>query len=573
MPTVMLSRSLSRSFNHFRTISLMPPRKKVRLQSSTAASSPPVQPVTLPSSSNRSHFTDDKFQDLPISSHLKRNIKHEFMTEVQAATIQPALAGRDLLVQAKTGTGKTVAFLLPAIETLFRSPNSRNGTAILVLSPTRELAQQISNEAQTLLPASQLRIATVTGGTNNPRKDLERLLGTEHDVVVATPGRLHDYFTGERKAEVVAKFDGLQTLILDEVDRLLDGGFAKELDGVVKALPNTKRQNLFFSATVPNKVKETARQYNNGSDYLFISTLKENEINTHQHVHQSYIITPFTDHIPTILALLRLDSLKHALDHVTTSTPTLSPGSRGRTSNSKVMVFFPTARHAEFAARVLKSESLKQSLPSVYEVHSRRSQNKRNQDTEAFRDAPNAIMLCSDVSARGLDVPGVTLVIQAGLPSSAEQYVHRLGRTARAGAEGQGVIILDHAEQSFLFSHAMKKATTVTPFSSSPSSHEAKEFDTYKKSYSQHVDNILGTIATRERDSAMKAYAAWLGYYKGQSKTTKWSSEQLVAEANRYAKDSLGWKEASPPPLQAKTVGKMGLKGVKGLNIERPPKL
>ncbi|KIK63954.1 hypothetical protein GYMLUDRAFT_40163 [Collybiopsis luxurians FD-317 M1] len=551
-------------------------RKKARFSKSsslsTVADTAGLPEATASSSEaprNSSHLTTKKFQDLPISLQLKQRIQHEFMTEVQAVTIGPALAGQDLLVQAKTGTGKTIGFLLPAIEKLFQSSAPRKGTAILVLSPTRELAQQISKEAQTLLPAPQFSIATVIGGTSNPKKDLEKFLESDSVVVVATPGRLHDYFTGERKNEVLAKFTGLQSLILDEVDRLLDGGFARELDGVIKTLPKTQRQTLFFSATISENIKEIAKGYNNGSKYLFISTLKEDEMNTHRHVHQSYIITPFDKHIPTVLALLHLDSVKHALDHVTTSTPSLSPGRLAPTTQSKVMVFFPTARHAGFAAEVLSAESIRRSLPSVFEVHSRISQSKRTKATEAFRDASNAIMLCSDVSARGLDVPGVTLVIQVGLPSSAEQYVHRLGRTARAGAEGQGIIVLDPVEQSFLSSHAMRKITTVTPHMVSSNSHEAKELATYTETYSQHVNAILDTVASRELSTVERAYSAWLGYYKGQAKTTKWSSEQLVEEATRYAKDVLGWKQDLPPPLSPKIIGRMGLKGVKGLNVDR----
>ncbi|KAJ3873963.1 P-loop containing nucleoside triphosphate hydrolase protein [Lentinula edodes] len=560
----------------------MPPRHKkpktqhtlstatLSMASPTAA---PTPAVSRPASSlgDRSHFSDRKFQELQISSKLRQNIKHEFLTEVQAATIEPALDGKDLLVQAKTGTGKTIGFLLPAIEKVLRSPRRPKGTPILVLSPTRELAQQISKEAQTLLPQSDLRIITVTGGTSSPARDLENFLGNQHDLVVATPGRLHDYFTGARSSKVFEKFSGLQTLILDEVDRLLDGGFARELDGVVNMLPKTKRQNLFFSATISDNIKKAAKKYNDGSEYTFISTLKDDEMNVHQHVHQSYILTPFESHIPTLLALLHLDTIKHPLPHITTSTPSLSPGITGAQTLSKVMVFFPTARHVSFATEVLSSPSIKKDLPPVLEIHSRKSQSARTKAAEAFKGAKSAILLSSDVAARGIDFPGVTLVIQIGIPSSAEQYVHRLGRTARAGAEGQGIIILDPQEQPFLTTRDMQKTTTITPYISSPSSHEYKNLATYTQTYTQHVQNVLQTLATNNPTVIGSAYVAFLGYYKGQARVLKWSPEKLIEEANKYARQVMGWTDALPPPVSPKAVGMMGLRGVKGLNVMRPP--
>ncbi|KAJ4474448.1 P-loop containing nucleoside triphosphate hydrolase protein [Lentinula aciculospora] len=575
----LLARTSASSSSILRITNQMPPRfKKPKIQHSASTATlstatPTIEPASpdfsrpASSSGDRSHFSDRKFQDLAISLKLKQNIKHEFLTEVQAATIEPALAGSDLLVQAKTGTGKTIAFLLPAIEKALQSPKRVKGTPILVLSPTRELAQQISKEAQTLLPQSDLRIITVTGGTSSPVKDLEKFLTSRHDIVVATPGRLHDYFTGSRSAEVHEKFNGLQTLVLDEVDRLLDGGFARELDGVVNMLPKTKRQNLFFSATISNNIKQVAKRYNDGSEYVFVSTLKGDEMNVHQHVHQSYIIARFENHIPTLLALLHLDSIKHALPQVTTTTP---PNINGSQTLSKVMVFFPTARHVSFATEVLSSESIKKFLPPILEIHSRKSQSARTKAAEAFKNAKSAILLSSDVAARGIDFPGVTLVIQIGIPSSAEQYVHRLGRTARAGAQGQGIILLDPQEQPFLTSREMQKTTTITPYITSPSSHEAKELATYTQTYTHHVQTVLGALATNNPTVIGAAYVSFLGYYKGQARILKWSSERLVDEANMYAKLVLGWTDALPPPVMPKTVGMMGLKGVRGLHIVKP---
>ncbi|KAF9070704.1 P-loop containing nucleoside triphosphate hydrolase protein [Rhodocollybia butyracea] len=548
-------RSLSFSSLHLRNMSR--PHKKPRIQQMSTATATANKPRSPSPASAAGHFTDKKFQDLNIDRKLKDNIKHEFMTE-------PGLAGKDLLVQAKTGTGKTVGFLLPAVEKLLRNPNRARGAAILVLSPTRELAHQIAKEARTLLPESALRILCVTGGTSNPTADLDRFISNHYDLIVATPGRLHDYFTGPRKSEVYAKFTGLQTLVLDEVDRLLDGGFARELEGVVNMLPKTPRQNLFFSATIQPKIHRVAQAYLGvgSTGYEFISTLKEDEMNTHQHVHQSYIITPFQKHLSTLLALLHIDALKHALPKVRTSTSTEFSGP---STSSKIIVFFPTARQVAFANAVLSSSGIKKSLPPIFELHSRKSQSARTKASDAFRKASSAILLSSDVAARGVDFPGVTLVVQVAMPSSAEQYVHRLGRTARAGAQGQGILILDPAEERFV---------STQPYISAPTSHEAKELETYTHTYSQHVSYAVDALANNTPEITAQAYVAFLGYYKQYSKATKWSSAELVEEAEKYARKVMGWKDVLPPPVLAKTVGMMGLKGVKGLNIVKslPPR-
>ncbi|KAG5641036.1 hypothetical protein DXG03_006310, partial [Asterophora parasitica] len=230
------------------------------------------------------------------------------------------------------------------------------------------------------------------------------------------------------------------------------------------------------------------------------------------------------------------------------------------TSTSKTIVFFPTARHVGLAYEVL---SALPNLPPVFELHSRNSQSARSKASAAFRDAPEAILLSSDVAARGMDFPGVTLVMQLNLPSSSEQYIHRLGRTARAGANGRGILVLDPAEQRFL------TLKDVLPFGITPDA----QFAAATASSPEHAE-IAATLAaagTKDNsqvkiDSIAHAYRAWLGYYNSHLKLLGWDKAALVRAGNDYVVQALGWPEGLPE-METRTLGKMGLKGVPGLNV------
>jgi ATP-dependent RNA helicase MSS116 len=491
-----------------------------------AATAPPVDAA-------RRHFSQRKFAEAPISSASKAGIKHEYMTDVQDATIDLALAGCDLLVQAKTGTGKTVAFLLPTIERLTKLPRppSPQSISILILSPTRELACQIEEEAKVLLKHHPLEAQHAIGGTNI-NTEQKRIHNQRCDILVATPGRLIDLLENHN---VRPKFTNLKALVFDEADRLLDAGFRRELQKIVGMMPDRKlvpRQVLLFSATVSEEIKQIASLALN-HDHKFVSTLLAEEVNTHEHVEQSYIIAPFADALPATLFVLREDLARHP-------------------HTSKCMVFFPTARHTGLAKDVLSRIS---GLPTVLEIHSRMSQGARTTAANTFKDARSAVLLSSDVAARGMDFPGVTLVLQTGLPANSEQYVHRLGRTARAGAAGRGVLILAPPEQFFL------RARTVRDLPIRPHALPATA-----------VPRTAVAVALDAVGDAPKAaaYQAWLGYYKGSLRDLRWDAGALVAQANAYVLDALRYGGAGgglPPPIMAKTVGKMGIRGTAGLNV------
>jgi ATP-dependent RNA helicase MSS116 len=345
------------------------------------------------------------------------------------------------------------------------------------------------------------------------------------DILVATPGRLNDHLENNKLNE---KLRNIQCLIFDEADQLLDMGFRPAIDQALSWLPSKeKRQNLLFSATMPGQIKDmTNFALRAAPNYKFIDCVGE-EQSTHSRVPQFVVVHDMEKQFVELAKVLR-DAMQ-------------SP-------EYKIIVFFTTARLTQLAAELFnKMQNFK-----ILEIHSRKSQSHRTKTSDVFREGSELIMFSSDVTARGMDYPDISMVVQFGLPSNKEQYIHRLGRTARAGKDGCGVLMLSSFEQNFLRS--------------------------LKDQPIQRRDNIAGEELqqTQHEVSAglrqippltiSMGYAAWLGFYNGNLRTIGWSKGQLVQEANNFATVCCGLSE--PPSLEARTVGKMGLKGVPGLRIE-----
>ena len=477
-----------------------------------------------------------KFSELDISAPTRKALaevfEYELMTGVQSETLPLILKGEDCLAKAKTGTGKTLAFMIPTIEKIVsRKDHGPSDVYCLVISPTRELAQQIATETEKLLTFHQKslqKVVTCVGGTN-VKTDLKNLKGAT-PIVVATPGRLLDHLQNNGLAQRMAN---LGSLILDEADQLLDMGFRPDIERILNQLkPSEKsRQTLLFSATVPSSVAEIARVALRPK-YNFVDTVGEDTEQTHLHVQQQLIVTPQENQMLALAGIL---------DRETSKKP------------YKVMVFFTTARLTGFMAKVFNSVS-KQTGYKVLEIHSRKSQKQREKASEQFRDATNAIMFSSDVSARGMDYPDVSFVLQVGLTDRA-QYIHRLGRTARAGKDGKGGLLLASYEKHYM----VQKELGDMPLETTSVAETKKLLDIVSQAL-QNVSNdeSLGL-------SAEQAYRAWLGYHNGHLKKVNWDKKQLVVQANQWAKEN-GLKDQ--PSLQKTTIGKMGLKGVPGLKIE-----
>jgi ATP-dependent RNA helicase MSS116 len=461
--------------------------------------------------------------DQRILDTILKDLKFERMTPIQAAAIEPLIQGKDVLGQARTGTGKTLAFLIPAIETLFRSPQKSTISA-LIISPTRELVLQIAAEAAKLITrVPQIKVRTAIGGTNKDKEGRQIYNGCQ--ILVATPGRLLDHLQDEQMKYLLS---GVDTLILDEADRMLDMGFLPDIKKIIAHLPQKSqvpRQSMLFSATVPESIIGVAKTILK-ADYIAISTIPEGEGNTHKRVKQFLITVPtMNDLTPALVSVIQSE--------LNTSD-----------TEFKAIIFAPTAVLSDLYSHVLSE--LLSGIP-VLTMHSRMSQSKRIATTNEFRVAKRAVCIATDVIARGMDFPLVTHVVQVGLPMNRESYIHRLGRTARADASGQGIFILAESEKTFL--RELKDVS----------------FSDFAHAVSTAREQIEAALDTLDEEKKGKIYQGWLGYYKAMKKYTGWGSEALVAEANKFAIEGLGCPEV--PGLEASTVGKMGLKGTRGLVV------
>lgn len=452
------------------------------------------------------------------------------MTPVQQKVLtELPSTSSDCLVQAKTGTGKTIAFLLPALHSLLSSKALQRGqVGILIVSPTRELALQIAKECDQLTAKLPTRIEchTAFGGTARA-SNLNKFMNGNPTVLVATPGRLNDYLSEEHMSD---KFADLRTLILDEADTMLGQGFLPDIKRMLAKLPPKKQgwQGMCFSATIPATVKDVISHVLKPG-YTHLSTIDESEPPTIAKVPQFHVVIPrIKDVFNALLALVQAEYNQNPTDF-------------------KTIIFGTTANGVALLAALF--ETLLPGL-QVYQLQSRLSQAIRTRTTDAFKAASSGLMFASDVIGRGMDFPNVGLVIQVGLPANGEQYVHRVGRTARAGNDGRAVILLTEQEAYF---PRVNKQLPIQPY--------PVKLDSQTASAAPQVSSALGAV---DETTKSKAYQAFLGFNKSYMKNLRLDAEGLVRMANEYA-DAMGCSE--PPMVDKKTVGKMGLKGVKGLRV------
>ncbi|TYI00082.1 hypothetical protein ES332_A11G109500v1 [Gossypium tomentosum] len=486
------------------------------------------QTVTPRSSQGKSesYLSETRFDQISISPLSLKGIKdagYEKMTVVQEATLPVILKGKDVLAKAKTGTGKTVAFLLPSIEIVSKLPPvdhdvKRPPIHVLVICPTRELAIQAASEAKKLLKYHpSVGVQVVIGGT---RLALEQknLQAKPCQILVATPGRLRDHL--ENTAGFATKLMGVKVLVLDEADRLLAMGFRKDIERIIAAVPK-HRQTLLFSATVPDEVHQICHIALR-RDHEFINTVQEGTEDTHSLVRQVHMVAPLDKQFSLLYVLLK----EHIADDV----------------DYKVLVFCTTAMVTKLVADVLREMNL-----NVREIHSRKSQSYRTRVSDEFRKSKGLILVTSDVSARGVDYPDVTLVLQVGMPSDREQYIHRLGRTGRKGKEGQGILLLAPWEENFL-SCVKDLPITKAPLPS-------LDPETKKK-----VGRALSNVEMKTKESA---YQAWLGYYNSDKNIGR-DKYRLVELANEFSR-SMGLD--NPPAIPKLVLSKMGLRNIPGLRV------
>ncbi|KAL8911909.1 MAG: hypothetical protein Q9171_002993 [Xanthocarpia ochracea] len=472
-----------------------------------------------PMASQRTSFRTLKGKVDPALLAALSGMKFETMSPVQEKVMAtlPEM-GSDCLVQAKTGTGKTIAFLLPAIQNTLRNRPSKGLVSILVLSPTRELALQIAAEAKLLVSKLKptLEVHTAFGGTAKA-SNLSKFKNGDPKILIATPGRLNDYLGEE---DVAARFRWIRSLILDEADRMLDQGFLPDILRILEALPSkqsAKWQGMCFSATIPPRMKQVFSHVLE-PDHVKVSTIDASEPPTLDKVPQFSVVVPSVKDTFTALYLLLQEEIRSTL------------------GQPKIIVFGTTAKIVALFAEVFQ----RQLGLEVFELHSRLSQSARTRTTDIFKTAKTGIMFASDVIGRGMDFPDVSLVVQVGLPTDADAYTHRVGRTARAGKDGRAVILLTDAESFYL------RVNPQFPIKAHPASAKIKA------SLDSSVP-ITAALQSADPIAKNKAYAAYLGFMKTFVNKLSLNPAGLVQMANVFALH--GMLCAEVPRLEKRIVG------------------
>ncbi|XP_007936306.1 ATP-dependent RNA helicase DDX18 [Orycteropus afer afer] len=365
-------------------------------------------------------FEDTSFTSLAnlVNENTLKAIKEmgfTHMTEIQHKSIRPLLEGRDLLAAAKTGSGKTLAFLIPAVELIVKLKfMPRNGTGVLILSPTRELAMQTFGVLKELMTHHVHTYGLIMGGSN--RSAEAQKLSNGINIIVATPGRLLDHMQNTPGF----MYKNLQCLVIDEADRILDVGFEEELKQIIKLLP-VRRQTMLFSATQTRKVEDLAR-ISLKKEPLYVGVDDDKANATVDGLEQGYVVCASEKRFLLLFTFLKKNRKK------------------------KLMVFFSSCMSVKYHYELLNYIDL-----PVLAIHGKQKQNKRTTTFFQFCNADSGILLCTDVAARGLDIPEVDWIVQYDPPDDPKEYIHRVGRTARGlNGRGHALLILRPEELGFL---------------------------------------------------------------------------------------------------------------------------
>jgi superfamily II DNA/RNA helicase len=354
------------------------------------------------------------FSSLALDPQILRAIEETGYTEptpIQAQAIPHVIAGRDLMAMAQTGTGKTAAFTLPMLQRLLPHASTsaspaRHPIRALVLAPTRELAIQVHESVVTYSKHVPLRTTVVYGGTDIKAQKPALMNGVE--ILVATPGRLLDHVESRN-----LQLNQVQILILDEADRMLDMGFMPDLKRILALLPK-QRQTLLFSATFSDDIKKLAQDFL--VDPVTVETARRNAAG--ENIKQSVCMVGHQDKFHALVELIRSRAVK------------------------QVLIFTRTKLSAAHVSKQLERSGI-----SADAIHGDKTQQERMKALDAFKSGAVMALVATDVAARGLDIDQLPLVINYELPTHAEDYVHRIGRTGRAGASGEAVSLVDGAEE------------------------------------------------------------------------------------------------------------------------------
>ncbi|CAE6996114.1 DEAD-domain-containing protein [Pyrenophora teres f. teres] len=481
---------------------------------------------------------------------ITKQMKLTTMTDVQTRTINEALSGVDVysIAQAKTGTGKTLGFLIPVIQRIIQADPGladkprgykrakADDIRAIIMSPTRELAEQIAVEARKVTSGTGIIVQCAVGGT----RKREMLVKTQREgchLMIATPGRLFDILSDPYSG---IKAPRLNAFVLDEADRLLDEGFTREIDEIKKILPDpaeVERQNLMFSATIPRNVVDLVRRTMRPG-FHFAKCVDENEEPTHQRIPQKMVmLAGFENIIPTLYELMCKEQAE---------------AQAGGSRPFKAIVYFNSTAEVTLAASVfykLNGGGLRRSNSPLaglrnYEIHAKLSQGQRTRAADDFRIAKSGVLFSSDVTARGMDFPEVTHVIQVGLPRDRDSYIHRLGRTGRAGKEGEGWLFITPFEKN-----EIRRRLRDLPLSDSTQELNIAALD---MSQASEIPEDMNAMIQECIEAHKKVYPDQLdAAFRGLFGSFQWFGDKhaLVEGANRLAE--FGWGMETPPPPPA----------------------
>ena len=430
---------------------------------------------------NNDYFSNVKFSEINLNKILLERLNlqgYEIATEVQAKSIPIALKGEDIIGSAKTGSGKSLAFLIPTVEYILK--NTKNeGIQALVITPTRELALQLYDLAKMLMNDNGTTCVLVIGGGNR-KKEAEKLTSGEAKIIICTPGRLIDHMVNTKKFE----YNTIKILIIDEADKILKIGFEEELKEIIKLIPKN-RQTLLFSATITPKVEDlitlSVKNYENiriKSEDPTVSTLEQGFLKIEADKKFLFLFTFFK-----------------------------------KNKNSKIIVFFATCKEVEFYSSLLNYVDV-----PVLSITGEYKQQKRSTTFMEFCSLDEGILLCTDVAQRGLDIPDVDWVIQYDPPHDPEEYLHRVGRTARgANKLGKALLMILPNEINFIRMLQLYKI-------------KLDEFQFPEKKLANVQEQLEKLVNKKDKfllNMATEAYRAYIHSYNAQTDKDSFNLEKL----------------------------------------------
>ena len=449
-----------------------------------------------------------------------------------------------------------MAFLIPLLQNIInydpkleeRSGLGRSGSSTdiraIIISPTRELAEQIAVEAKKVTRNTGVIVQTAVGGSAKS-VGLRKIKNEGCHVLVGTPGRLHDVLS-DPYSDVRAP--NLSAFVLDEADRLLDDGFAPDIAAIQDLLPSRRdvdRQTLLYSATVPREVMQIVRKTMK-PDFRFVRTVQEGEQQTHERVPQKVVnVGGFENLTPALIELCLRELLKS-----------------DQSLPFKAIVYFGATAEVSLTSVImqqLRSQNIIPQSARIVEIHAKLTQDQRTRAAESFRRAESGIMLSSDVTARGMDFPNVTHVIQIGIPPTQEQYVHRIGRTARGDKTGEGWLFITKLE-----SREVRGRLRDMPLVKDDSLETARVDMKKDAQLPEYTAKLLTAVSEAcrfvPRAFKAKSYSASLGLYS-------WHPDKQALMDSINDRTRYGWGMEKPPAINGSLAAKLGFSRVTGVNV------